>query len=366
MHGDNKVKILMTTPCLQLEGGVASFCSVLQNAFLDEICYFTIGRRDSRQKNILARVLQVLQDAYSLRKTIQSNDFKLIHLNPSLQRFSLLREALFLSIAKKLNRRVVVFFHGWEPTLAKRMKTWPWRLIANSYLKADAVIVLAREFQKELRSWGYKGIIYIGSTAVEDNVEPIQFEDRVKNSKSTFNVLFMARVTRSKGIFEALDAYHQVKQRYPHVSFVLAGDGEALEEAQCYVKQHMIKDVRFVGYVRGRQKDDILNQSDLLLLPTFHGEGLPMAIIEAMSYGLPIVTRSVGGLKDFFINGKMGFITDKRSPNDFADYLEQLIVNRSLRVQMGRFNQAYVEEHFTASKVAGKLHNIYSRVLNEQ
>ncbi len=62
----------------------------------------------------------------------------------------------------------------------------------------------------------------------------------------------------------------------------------------------------------------------MYLFPTYH-EGMPGSVLEAMGYGLPVITRTVGGLPDFFEHEKMGFITESLDASVFADFLEQLV-----------------------------------------
>jgi len=73
---------------------------------------------------------------------------------------------------------------------------------------------------------------------------------------------------------------------------------------------------------------------------------------------LPVVTHAVGGLRDFFENGRMGFMTESQSPGVYAQYLDRLARDAELRRRMGWFNRAYAKEHFSASKVAVRLEGI--------
>lgn len=94
---------------------------------------------------------------------------------------------------------------------------------------------------------------------------------------------------------------------------------------------------------------------------------MPSSVLEAMAFGLPVITRPVGGLKDFFEDGKMGFITESKAPEAFADLMEKLITDCDDRKKIARYNQRYAREHFMASKVAKRIENIYREILcNEQ
>jgi glycosyltransferase involved in cell wall biosynthesis len=111
-------------------------------------------------------------------------------------------------------------------------------------------------------------------------------------------------------------------------------------------------------------KFDVFVKADIFLFPTY-GEGLPVALLEAMAYGLPVVSRPVGGIKDFFEQGTMGFLAQSLNPEEFADHLENLINNPALRHEISVFNRQYAKLHFSASKVAGVFSRIYDEVLEE-
>ena len=78
------------------------------------------------------------------------------------------------------------------------------------------------------------------------------------------------------------------------------------------------------------------------------------SVLEAMAMGLIVVSRPVGGVVDFFENGKMGYLLESLDPQDYADTIDKIIVNRALAKQMAENNYKYANEHFLASKVAKK------------
>jgi glycosyltransferase involved in cell wall biosynthesis len=86
------------------------------------------------------------------------------------------------------------------------------------------------------------------------------------------------------------------------------------------------------------------------------------SVLEAMSYGLPVITRPVGGIADFFQDGTMGFLTESCDPAVLAALTERLIVDPTLRLHIGAFNRRYAREHFAASVVAQRIQRIYLAV----
>ena len=263
-----------------------------------------------------------------------------------------------------LRTKVVVFMHGWNLECEKRIQHKYLRLFQEAFFRADAFVVLAQAFRSKLRSWGYTGPVYVEPTAIDDRIfEQAKNQTRPYSSgNEAFNILFLSRVEKQKGIFEALAAYECVKNRCPVARLVVAGDGGALDAAKTYAHDRKLRDVSFLGHVIGRTKYQVFRQAHCYLFPTY-SEGMPISVLEAMAYGLPVITRPVGGLKDFFEDGEMGYIVESFEPRAFADALENLIEEPEMCEKMERYNREYARERFAASRVAKRIYRIYEAIL---
>ena len=142
----------------------------------------------------------------------------------------------------------------------------------------------------------------------------------------------------------------------------IAGDGTELRAAQAYVRRRHLEGVQWLGWVTGEAKRQAMNQADLYLFPSYT-EGMPNSVLEAMACGLPVVTRPVGGLVDFFENGRMGLMTESLAPGVFVDLIGKLVKDPPLRHRMGAFNRAYARRRFLASNVAKRIEAIYTEIL---
>ena len=125
-----------------------------------------------------------------------------------------------------------------------------------------------------------------------------------------------------------------------------------------------ISPVTFTGYVRGGAKKSLFEESHVYCFPTYYGEGNPVSVLESMAFGLPVITRPVGGIADFFEPGKHGFITESKDPTVIASYIEKLYLDRELYKNISLYNYQYAKERFWASKVTERLEKIYADVLH--
>lgn len=339
------MKILINTPSLKLLGGVANHYEGLKDFWTENVRYNTIGKR----------TFQSGSGKYWLPWDIVKFVFKLmtfhpdvVLLNPSLGNTALKRDFIFLRIACLFRFKVALFIHGFDWDYAKRInKKWAVKKLNKSSL----IFVLAKAFKRELKSWGVTVPICLTTTKVDDkllrNYDPIAGRDgKVKN------ILFLARIEEAKGVFIAIDSYRILKAKYPDLRLTIVGDGIDLPKVKCYIEEYNLKDIIITGQLRGKDIIKSYQDADVFFFPTYYGEGMPTVILEAMAFGLPVFTRNVGGLPDFFENEKMGYMTDSLEAKDFAKALIPYIENSQLTQRVSCYNARYAKEHFMASRVA--------------
>lgn len=339
-----KVKVLVNIPSKKLLGGVSGHYEGLKLFWTEKVKYNTVGRRKPGG----------VSGKYWLPWDILKFIFRLICfrpdvvlLNPSLGRTALKRDFVFMRLSRCLGSKVAVFIHGFDWDYARRIdKDWA----AKNLNKAALIFVLAKAFEDEIRSWGVHVSVCLTTTKVND-VLLAGFDISSRQSGMLGNILFLSRVERTKGVFITVDAYKILKPLYPNLRLTIVGDGNDLEEAKEHVRQKGLPDVVFTGRLAGDDIAHAFREADVFFLPSY-GEGMPTAVLEAMAFGLPVFTRNVGGLVDFFEDGKMGYITDSFAPDDFADALVPYLENPELVHRVALYNHQYAKQHFMASSVA--------------
>ena len=362
------MRILITMPDVTLwyPGGVENYYLKLRPFWRSEVDYFTVGRRAQRSR-VWLRAIRLFVDYWKFFFALKNCGHDVIILNPSFKMDTIMREAIFLLLAKIKNKHVIVFLRGWDSNFENVIRRYGRSLYCRIYGRADATIVLAAEFRNTLAQWGLQKPIIVESTVVEEKAisEPSPRPSHARaEADGSCRILFLSRIIKTKGLYEALDAYRLVRSSHSGVTLTIAGDGPELESAKQYVQSRKISGVAFPGYIRGAERCGAYEQADIFLLPTYHGEGMPNSVLEAMYFGLPVVTRPVGGINDFFQDGVMGFITESRDPAKFAELIERLVADPRLRARVGMHNRSYAQKHFLTSKVVVRLEAICANVLS--
>jgi glycosyltransferase involved in cell wall biosynthesis len=173
-------------------------------------------------------------------------------------------------------------------------------------------------------------------------------------------LLFLARIEKEKGIFTLINTFVIMKKQYPNLKLKVVGSGSALNDAIEYSENTQIGDIIFTGKLTGEQLAAEFIQSDIYILPTTHGEGMPASVLEAMAFGLPVITRPVGGIVDFFTDS-MGALVESLNPDDYVIEIEKYITNPQLTKDTSIYNHNFATENFLASSVAKKMENNLKR-----
>jgi len=359
------MKIAITIPDLKKMGGVASYYkSVLPylktNNSLKVVCFHLGLKLES------SSLLHPITDQIRFKKFLDKEKPDLLHVNPSLNFKSFIRDGVLIWQAKRKDIPVLVFFRGWENSfesiLEKKLK-W---FFNKTYLKADKFIVLASSFKQKLQEWGVQSDIMLGTTAV-NNVLLKQFDIDKKiqaiDQTDEINILFLSRIEKEKGIFETIDAFEMLLNKQYNVKLSVAGDGSALQSVIEYAKKKKFPEnkLTFLGYVFGDEKIKAFQEHDIYCLPSY-SEGMPNSVLEAMAFGLPVIASPVGGLKDFFENGKMGSLARELTGVEITALLEKLICNKMLLSNISKYNYNFAKNNFMASIVAKKLITIYKNM----
>lgn len=345
------MRILINIPNLKLLGGVSNHYLGLKDYWSLNVKYNVVGRRSYKKKSGLYWFpFDIVK--FCWRLLFFSPD--LVLLNPSLATSAVKRDMIFLSIAKSLNKKVIIFFHGFNSNSIKEIDSD--KLVRNLN-KCCCVLVLANQFKTELINWGITVPIKITTTKVDDKLIK-DFDIKMRKNK-VHNILFLSRIVKAKGVFIALDCFSLLKKRYPYLTLSVVGDGISLEEAKLYCTNNNIESVIFKGELNGRELVSEFEDGDIYLFPSSHYEGMPTSVLEAMAFGLPIITTPVGGLPDFFKDGEMGCIVNSSDPMDFKLAIEKYILAPELIKGTSFFNYEYAKNNFLASLVAKKMERIF-------
>jgi len=362
-----KVNVLMFARIDERGGGVINFVETLKCNLPDDIYvrHFRIGRRTMVGARWF-RPAFLIYDVIGLVCLLARSKFDVAQINASLDQKSLIRDAAFLLVMNALARkmRLVVFFHGWEDQTAKGIGTRIWCRKVFLYVlrKATRILVLASRFKEELIRLGIdEDKVDVYTTMFDGNL-CIRMRNIRKTSVET--ILFLSRLIKEKGVLELLEAFKKLSQIYPKLQLVIAGDGAIRKDLEQWVVANQLTPrVHFAGFVSGEDKADQLYNADLFVLPTYYGEGCPVALLEAMAAALPLVTTRAGGIPDVVQEPENGILLDEVNENSIMTAVRRFIESPDLVREVSKNNYDKAWSQLEASIVSRKLAALYRDIV---
>jgi glycosyltransferase involved in cell wall biosynthesis len=353
------IRVVMLGPALDVKGGVSAVERLILAHAPDHVRIQHIATmRDGRVwvkvavfLLALARFLEVL----FLRRA------DLIHIHFA-SRASTWRKSVLASLARAFRVPYILHAHGGEfrkffGALSAARQRW----VVAMLLGCKRLIVLSQEWKRY-----YLSISHLPDERVVVIPNPVEVPARlpVRAHRDNTTALFLGRMDHNKGAFRLLQSLHCLPDsilKKAHV--VLAGDGDVEGVRREVSALGLEQQVTVLDWVNAEQRNALLADADVFVLPSLN-EGLPMSVLEAMSWGIPVVTSPVGGIPEVVQDGFNGFLVPPEDIPALANALRRLIEDESLRLQMGANARASVE-HLDIRRYWEKLEGIYRAVLSE-
>ena len=205
------------------------------------------------------------------------------------------------------------------------------KLYCNSFGLKDYIETnLTKKSVKVIAQGSINGV---DSDFFEDTFTPIEKEElrnRLGFNRDDFVLIFVGRVVKDKGVDELIDAFSILKIKYPYLKLLMVGD---FEENLSPIDQNSIDAIKNDDSIKlvGFQKDirPYLSVSNLFVLPSYR-EGLPNSLIEAGSYGVPLLATDINGCNEVIIENKTGILIKKKSVDSLVEGVSILLENREL------------------------------------
>jgi len=173
------------------------------------------------------------------------------------------------------------------------------------------------------------------------------------------NLLFVGRIEERKGLIFLLKAFEILKRKYQNLRLVVVGEGLERKNCEDFVKEKDLKDVVFLGELKGNDLFKIYRTADIFCAPSIFGESFGLVILEAMASGLPFVAFANEGYKSW-LKGKKGeeFLVPPKNYLLLAKKIEILIKNPQKRKELSLWGQKEAKR-YSWSNIAKKILNFY-------
>lgn len=351
-------KVCMIVQNPMVKGGIAAVVNGYRGSQLEE-AFDVIYVESYKDGNKVQKTLKAIKGYFHFLKVIIIEKPDVIHMHTSFGP-SFIRSMPFIYMASWAKKPIINHIHGsafdefYSYASNKKKK-----LIRKIYGKCTVIIALSEEWKAYLSQIVDSEKIKIlenYSTLHEDALE----QRLLRPSNQT--VLFLGQIGSRKGCYDIPPIVERLVKFVPDVKFILAGSGE-LETITRLFEEKGVKDrLQLPGWVRGADKDRLLREADVFFLPSYN-EGMPMSILDAMGYGLPIVSTNVGGIPQIIINNKNGLTYKPNDIEGMSDGLKMILLNKETMDKYGKSSIDIVKEKYSLERHIKLLIKIYEEVL---
>lgn len=289
-------------------------------------------------------------------KLLWNPKIRLVHIHTASGR-SFPKHLYYAGLSRFMGRKVILHchaarFHIWfESLTAKRQQQ-----VLQALLKVDKIIVLSQSWKEYFVTLG----VPEDNLVVLNNITPNPGKGICpRMGGEALRLLFLGEIGERKGVFDILAALKDLPEK-DRVHLDIGGN-RMENELRAKIKEYGLSDcVTFHGFVGGEQKLSLLEKAHIFILPSWN-EGLPIAILEAMSYGCAVISTPVGGIPE--VVKENGILVHPGNIDEIAKAIVSML-DEAQRCRMGIRSLELVKPYYPDA-VLSHLREVYLELLAE-
>jgi glycosyltransferase involved in cell wall biosynthesis len=354
LPADGQVRVLQFGPSLSVRGGISSVEKLICDYLPPYVSMRHVPTMEEgsaiTKASIFARAVQ------ELRRSLESLDPTIVHIHIA-SRGSTLRKVILAEMVARAGRPLVLHAHGSEfDQFHRKLPAAVRRNVNRTLQRANVFITLSTQWRDF-----YVEECEISPSQIVVLPNPVSVPGQVPDRRGRAQVQFvhLGRLGERKGGYDLVDAFAGLPEGLRNrARLVLAGDGDV--EGVRKRAEPLGSSVEVLSWVDARERDRLLTQSDVFALPS-RAEGVPMALLEAMAYGLPAITSPVGGIPDVFRGDLDGVFVTPGDIDQIRAAMAKFITDDAARLDAGRSARARAGE-YDVHVYARRLAEIYQRI----
>ena len=279
-----------------------------------------------------------------------------IHYNMPLMGAAVIRDYLLLQVAHKLGNPIVLHVHGGN-YMKNRQRPWLiQKLVDEVFSWAKYIIVLSDE-EKHILEQDFNVDNVHSLPNCIDLTEARDYKRKFE-AEHALSILYLGRIEKNKGIDYILEAAKKLKADNVPFTLHFAGKEETQDKYIPQFKSELGESFIYHGVVFGKVKSNLLKQCDVFLLPSFY-EGLPMSLLETMSFGMVPVVTPVGSIPTVVSDNVNGLYVGVRNSDDIVSTIDHLCKDKALLKRVSSEAQNTIVSLFDDKVYIGQLNYLY-------
>lgn len=348
--------IVTIAPSTRVKGGITTVIKNYHASDLKNECrlYHVASYIDGNAaQKCLYALAGILSTCYHM--TFKKVDIVHIHGSDTTSSF---RKYLYFSIVSRFNCKIIYHFHGaLFSEQYETMPSWYKRRIVHFFEAADLVICLSYSWKKAILKIAPEATTVVLPNTVD--VPEIAPGNRLDNSRAC--ITFLGLIGNRKGLFDLIHVVKRMVDEGYDLILNIGGNGDVDKLMRTITALNLENHVIYLGWISDVERDRLLRETDIFMLPSY-GEGLPMSILEAMAYGIPVISTFVGGIPELVEDNKTGILIHPGDLNGMYEAIKRLYTRSSVCRQFGTAGRKKIESEFNLKTASKKLRLIYDQI----
>jgi glycosyltransferase involved in cell wall biosynthesis len=355
----NESNILITAPSLDTKYNVSGISSlvnfIINNNSGLTYTHFELGRKDNEKRGVIW-FLRIIKTTVKWAVVVTGKKITLLHFNFALSKPSIIRDAPLVLYAKLIQKKMIIHLHGGDYLTDKKPPAWMKIILKMVFSGNTPVIVLSPvEQQAVTADYGLKNVHVLPNCV---DLNDAKIFKRSFDKQAVLNMLFIGRITTTKGIEYIYQALSKLKNKQVPFKFYMAGTGPEEKEYTDKFRALLGDGFEFKGVVSGKAKTDLFKCCDIFLLPSLF-EGLPISLLESMSFGLVPVVTGVGSIKHVVTTGQNGILVDSDPVEDTVLAIENFSKDKKLVQKLSTNASDFIFKNYNPDVYLADLNKIY-------
>lgn len=280
--------------------------------------------------------LKTMRDFINFKK-INNKKYQVIYVNISIYDKGIIKLIAILNLLKSSKSKVVIQFHGGLFSKLKFKKGLQF-FYSYIYRNSDLLITLNNIQYKDLLE-NFK----LSSKVIQiPNFIDVNTYTSIKNIEGNIVYLFVGRIVKEKGIFDAINAFKLIEDQ--NVTFKIVGEGPDSNEVLQQIKND--NRIKFLGAKFDEEKEEMLRESHVFILPSY-AEGFPYSILEAMNFEMPVIGSKTGGILEIIEEGSNGFLSEINNPESIYSSMVHFQNQKELILSMGKNAKETIKQNYS-------------------
>ena len=356
------MKVLITAPSLDENRNVSGISTIVRQIIehgRSHFAHFVAGREDGENAGPVWLLKQAILP-FRFFSAVRSGNVDVVHINTALTDLSIWRDAALSFAAKLAGRPLVLAIHGGKYLMNDLTNGVLERVTTGMLRRADLIVVFSEFERAELdRRWDGLKI------RILPNAIPFAKVPQIERQNPRPVLIFFGRMHESKGLHEVIKAGRVLKANGADFELRAYGEGPEREWFVKEMRSALGDSFEYGGVVSGKEKWQILASADIFVLPSRYGEGLPMAMLEAMAVGCVVVAADVASVRSVVTNGENGYIVEPKNGKQLAETLTRLLSDRAGWKTVQEAAIATVRDNFGIEGYIDTLEKIYSEAAEQ-